>query len=299
MTPTLNTRLLAFLLAPTLGLAVATHSFATDDKPRQSPQQPTAQGTAGQHQGQVQQGQGRNARASELIGTDIRNPQGEDLGNIEDLIINSTSGRVHYAVIAFGGFLGLGEKLFAYPVTALRASMTSDELVLDIDRERLSNAPGFERSRWPLWGRDTYHSDVDRYFDYTSDESGQGNFLRASELVGRDLEDAGGRDIGEIVDVVINVSQGKVSFVVVDFNRGGADDDLLHPVPFQALTLSGTNNERAMFTTSSQDFDRSRGFDSNTWPDLNDPQYRRDMDAQMDGSFPGTIGSSGSTTGAR
>src|SRR5215510_14826548 len=58
-------------------------------------------------------------RASKIIGADVENPQGEKLGDIKDVVFDPETGRVRYAVLAFGGFLGLGEKYFAVPCTAL------------------------------------------------------------------------------------------------------------------------------------------------------------------------------------
>src|SRR5688572_27071093 len=58
-------------------------------------------------------------RASKLIGADVENPQGEDLGDIKDVVLDSQTGRIAYAVLTFGGFLGLGEKYYAVPFAAL------------------------------------------------------------------------------------------------------------------------------------------------------------------------------------
>jgi sporulation protein YlmC with PRC-barrel domain len=92
-------------------------------------------------------------RASKLIGTDVENPQGEKLGDIEDIVLDPDTGRIAYAVLSFGGFLGLGEKHFAVPWAAFtpKAGTTTavDKFVLNVDKERLKNAPGFEKSNWP------------------------------------------------------------------------------------------------------------------------------------------------------
>ena len=87
--------------------------------------------------------------ASTLIGDRVVNRQGEDLGKIEDLMIDPEQGRVGYAVLSFGGFLGMGDKLFAVPMQALKLSREDKWFVLDVDKERLKNAPGFDKDRWP------------------------------------------------------------------------------------------------------------------------------------------------------
>jgi sporulation protein YlmC with PRC-barrel domain len=105
-------------------------------------------------------------RGSKFIGADVENRQGQDLGDIADVVIDPRTGRVAYAVLAFGGFLGLGEKYFAVPFAALTPAPGDrpgdrERYILNIDQERLKNAPGFERNNWPnmadrTWGERIY-----------------------------------------------------------------------------------------------------------------------------------------------
>jgi hypothetical protein len=87
--------------------------------------------------------------ATSVIGTDVRNLQDENLGNIEEVMLDVVNGRVAYAVLSFGGFLGLGNKLFAIPWQALRYDPTESCYRLPVDKERLKNAPGFDKDDWP------------------------------------------------------------------------------------------------------------------------------------------------------
>lgn len=89
-------------------------------------------------------------KGSTFTGAHVKNPQGETLGDIKDIVIDRASGRVAYAVVSFGGFLGMGEKLFAVPWSAFAQPDTSkDTFVLAMDKERLKNAPGFDHNNWP------------------------------------------------------------------------------------------------------------------------------------------------------
>jgi sporulation protein YlmC with PRC-barrel domain len=89
-------------------------------------------------------------KGNTFIGADVQNPQGQNLGDIKDIVIDRASGRIAYAVVSFGGFLGMGEKLFAVPWGALaQPKADKDTFVLDIDKERLKNAPGFDAHNWP------------------------------------------------------------------------------------------------------------------------------------------------------
>jgi sporulation protein YlmC with PRC-barrel domain len=87
--------------------------------------------------------------SSTLVGDKVRNSAGEHLGKIEELMIDVNDGRVGYAVLSFGGFAGLGSRLFAIPWSLLRVDQPSHEFVLNIERSILENAPGFDRDHWP------------------------------------------------------------------------------------------------------------------------------------------------------
>jgi hypothetical protein len=89
-------------------------------------------------------------RGNTFIGANVENPQGQNLGEIKDIVIDRASGRMAYAVVSFGGFLGMGEKLFAVPWGAFsQPKADKDTFVLDVDKERLKNAPGFDAHNWP------------------------------------------------------------------------------------------------------------------------------------------------------
>jgi hypothetical protein len=84
-----------------------------------------------------------------LIGNDVYNEDAEDLGRIREFMIDMKTGTISYAVLTFGGFMGVGEKLFAVPWSALRLDTQLHRFVLDVERSRLNNAPGFDRHHWP------------------------------------------------------------------------------------------------------------------------------------------------------
>lgn len=108
-------------------------------------------------------------RATNLTGTNVQNLQGENIGKIQDLMIDTETGRVVYSVLSFGGFMGLGDEYFAIPIEALVFSNKDKNLIkLDIDKETLENAPGFDKDNWPMEANDEYvHSVYDHYgYDY-------------------------------------------------------------------------------------------------------------------------------------
>jgi sporulation protein YlmC with PRC-barrel domain len=98
--------------------------------------------------------------ASTINGDAVHNPQGEDLGHIKDLMIDVATGRVAYAVLSFGGFLGLGDKLFAVPFQALELDARNECFKLDIDKERLKHAHGFDKDNWPDMADQRWQTEV-------------------------------------------------------------------------------------------------------------------------------------------
>jgi sporulation protein YlmC with PRC-barrel domain len=86
---------------------------------------------------------------SSLKGDKVVNYKGEDLGKIEEIMIDLDRGRVAYAVLSFGGFLGLGDKLFAIPWQALSVDTVKKQIVLNADKALLEKAPGFDKDNWP------------------------------------------------------------------------------------------------------------------------------------------------------
>lgn len=87
--------------------------------------------------------------ADTLIGESVVDTQGLSLGDIKEIMLDISSGQVAYAVLAFGGFFGLGEKLFAVPWQAMRLDTVNRCFVLNVDKERLKTAPGFNSHAWP------------------------------------------------------------------------------------------------------------------------------------------------------
>jgi len=86
--------------------------------------------------------------ADTLTGDRVVNRKKEDLGTIEHLMIDVENGRVAYAVLSFGGFLGMGDKLFAIPWSALTVDTAEKQLILDVDKKLLERAPGFDKAHW-------------------------------------------------------------------------------------------------------------------------------------------------------
>jgi len=107
----------------------------------------------------------RALSASSLNGTNVVNPMGENLGHVEDLMIDLNTGRILYTVLSFGGILGIGNKLFAVPFEAFGIDQDNEDFILDVDQERLKNAPGFDKNDWPATDDADFNAEVYRYYN--------------------------------------------------------------------------------------------------------------------------------------
>jgi len=282
-------KLIAILLPPAVALSFAGPAIAADPPKAGTTAQPAQSRAATQPY--------RDMRASKLIGSDVRNAQNENLGEIKDLIIDVNNDRVYYAILSFGGFLGLGDKLFAYPVSAFTQTGNDDKVILNVDKARLKGAPGFAARDFPDFNAPKYRTDVDGYFGPTAAVKPMPNQMlrRASEWIGKDINDRNGKDVGEIEDLVVNMGNGKIHYAVVEFDKSWSLNDKLLAVPMKALHHTTTSKDLVWDIDKSR-VDTSLAFDKNRWPNLNDPKHLVDVDRYLlvlvptAGAAPGMAG---------
>lgn len=100
--------------------------------------------------------------ADKVVGTSVYNRQGEKLGSVYGLMLNKLNGHVAYAVMSFGGFLGIGESYHPLPWRVLAYDTNLEGYVLDMDRTRLENAPRYTNTADRDWLRD--RDRIDAYY---------------------------------------------------------------------------------------------------------------------------------------
>lgn len=210
---------------------------------------------------QSQQGQSAAAGASaqgampveKLKDMKVVDSKGEDLGKIEDVVIDLNSGKMHAAVLGVGGFLGLGEKNFAFPPDELKPGKEKNQLTLNVDKQKLKDAQGFEKSAWPgmddeYWGRmgkgqasAGSGGQSQGQQSQSQGQSSQGvkkNLIRASEMKGKEVQDKSGKQVGKVQDVLVSLNEGQVQSIQIDVQDGGRAT-----VPAKSLSARGTDNK--------------------------------------------------------
>jgi sporulation protein YlmC with PRC-barrel domain len=102
--------------------------------------------------------------AATLDGNKVLSSDGKDIGKIKDIMLDVGSGRIAYAVLSSGGFLGIGDKLLAIPWRALTLDTQQKCFVLAMTSERVKNAPGFDKDHWPSMADLTWATSVHQYY---------------------------------------------------------------------------------------------------------------------------------------
>jgi hypothetical protein len=117
-----------------------------------------------------------------VIGSRVVNQQDESIGKIEDFVIDASAGRIAYAILSFGGFLGVGNKYFAIPWNAFKFNLADKKAVLNVDKKLLENAPGFDKDNWPNFSDTTFGTTIYSHYGYTPYWEDASGTTRASRL---------------------------------------------------------------------------------------------------------------------
>ena len=102
--------------------------------------------------------------ADTLLGNDVYNKDGEDLGDIKEFMIDMASGKIAYAVLSYGGMLGMGDTLFAVPWPALQLDTVNKRFTLDVPKSALKDAPGFDKDHWPSMSDKTWAGGIHKFY---------------------------------------------------------------------------------------------------------------------------------------
>jgi sporulation protein YlmC with PRC-barrel domain len=236
-------------------------------------------------------------RSSDVDGLEVRNKANKDLGNIKDLVVDMSSGHVRYAALSFGGFAGLGDKLFAVPWEAMTFKFGEKEhfVVFDVTEQQLKNAPGFDENNWPNIADPAWAASIDKHYNIERKAAAAGQpkagerkvadnivydaAYRAGTIMGMKVKDNAGRDIGSVNELVLNLKDGMVHYAVLSSGGVAGIGAKLHAIPFQEFKLHHTADQKFFnLAVTAEKLRDAPSFDSNRWPNLSDAQWANEID---------------------
>jgi len=233
-------------------------------------------------------------RSADIIGLPVKNNRHEDLGKIDDLVIDMKTGDVRYAAVSFGGVAGIGSKLFAVPWQSMTFMLgepnkaNSRHFMFDATKEQLEKAPGFDSSHWPNVGDPQWSASIDKHYNISratnvNTDSKQAvayeTVFRASKIKGMDVRNDANENLGSVDDVVIDVPKGHIRYVALSFGSWFTGGNKLFAVPLSSFTLTHANDKTYLALHVSQDsLKNAPGFDKNNWPDTANPNWAKSID---------------------
>lgn len=233
--------------------------------------------------------------SSELVGMKVVSQDGVGLGKIEDIVVHPGNDPA-YAVLSFGEWHGIGDKLFAMPWTVLRTVQldstkkdSARSLVLHLDRDQLKKAPGFDKQHWPSFANPEWAKDVDAFYVGAANpnstvrpvEAGtrvMRHTWRISELKGVDVVAPNGDELGDIRELAID-SNGRVSYATLSVGGFLGMGDRIVPVPWDMLkfSLEGEKSDKQVITLActKEQLERAPEFSSSKdrRPEMCDPLW--------------------------
>lgn len=164
-------------------------------------------------------------RLSKLRGVNIYDDNAKKIGELKDVVVDPASGRILHAIVGIGGVMGIGDKEHAVPTKQLRVYGRSADDAAPV-RVALSGSPEGMPAAEKL-AKDSPH-------------------LLGSKLVGMDINDGGGKEIGEVEDLVLDLQAGEAKFALVDFEDSLGGDDKVFAIPLAELKRSQDNGKFAI-----------------------------------------------------
>jgi sporulation protein YlmC with PRC-barrel domain len=280
MRKTTNFAIAAFAWTALCGVSLGQEPAARQDAPRDQAREQTKVEIA-----QV-------LRTADIIGTAVRNKQNENLGKIDDLVIDMKTGEVRYAALGYGGVAGIGAKMFAVPLNKLTYKLgepnnrEARHFVFDVPKSQLDNADGFDTSHWPKFADAKFSgTEAQRATNIQPGREGADvafeTVFRASKIKGMDVRNEKNENLGSVDELVVDLTKAHTKYLALSFGSVFTGGNKLFAVPLAHCTLTHANDKTFIKLVGvSQDALKSApGFDKNQWPDMADPEWHRRIDA--------------------
>jgi sporulation protein YlmC with PRC-barrel domain len=225
-----------------------------------------------------------------LKGNKVINKTRENIGKIEELMIDLAGGRIAYAVLSFSGILDKGNKLFAIPWEALTPKIHEHAFILDISGEVLEKAEDFDKNRLPLTldelsGVYTYYGHLPYWQTVVAKQAGlpgeteserivrirrtsvrkYPDFLPADTIKREKVVSIAGENLGKIEELIIDLQAGRVAYAVLSFGEFSGMNGKFFAIPWQALQAK-FQEHAFLLNIPKYTLEKAEGFDKDNWP---------------------------------
>ncbi len=208
-------------------------------------------------------------RASKVIGMDVQSAAGKSVGKIKDLIVNLNTADVRYAMLEFDPGFFKSEMVFAVPLSALNFVADGKPLVYkDVTRAQLDKAAVNKADWQKALDNSRYVSALDQNYGYKP-PTGEARSMRASKLLGKNVDNRARKDIGEIQDLVLDMRASKVHYAVLAFDPSWFSREKLFAFPLTAFTTARDKDD-LMLDVDRNTLQSMKNFDAKQWGHLND-----------------------------
>ncbi len=200
-------------------------------------------------------------KASALLGQKVKNQRGEAIGEITDMALSPADARVNYAVLSFGGVLGVGDRRFAVPLNAF--TRDRDQWVLNVSEQQLESMPGFDDEHWPRRAEKWPGATTQQAMEGTGGHAGA--VVKASGFLDREVTSADGKELGEIEDLAVDLPSGRIDYVVIEHGGLLGIGEKLVAVPATDLS-QGEEDDKLVLRASAAALAKAPSFSDDSWP---------------------------------
>ncbi|MCC6580975.1 MAG: PRC-barrel domain-containing protein [Phycisphaeraceae bacterium] len=253
------------------------------------------------------------SHASQILNMTLRDPQGKEIGSVEDMVIDSR-GRVAFLIVSFENDFVADGKLHAVPLRALRPGSDPDrkDLILSTTKDKIVATSGFTKDQYPQFDEQSTR-DRFRQYDQTpywegqmedrnrdrntaigkqNDDDHRREFnqvpqfdrqhvwtSRASEIIGKMVVNSNNDNSGRIKDLLVDFRQNRVVYAVLTNGGVMGMDETLTPIPYSALKASGDKDQFTL--DAAKDSFEAISFKESAWPDMTNRQWAQRLHTQF------------------
>jgi len=297
----------ALVASVVAGLTLVTTSFSADDSVQHRNKDGTVRLTD-------RDGNYDLAKASDLIGKEVRNTQDESLGKVSDLVVSLDSGRVPYAVIAHGGALGVGRTKTAVPLSDLQCSPDHKAVMLSATKDELKGASKSYPDNWPHGRSDEWTRSVDGYYgqpsafarwnsgldrldgskQYVRDVNEKESTIRyngregtifgktnelasANEIIGKEVRNANDESLGKVSDLIVGLDSGRVPYAIIAHGGALGVGRTKTAVPISEIQCSA-DHKYVMMSATKEDLKTASKTCPDSWPRGRNSEWSHNVD---------------------